>query len=77
MKQVYGVEGNSTFLECVPRSRQAEIKWTMQFTENQQPPVTQVLFFNSVHFSSKTTQIGTFLILLDAELTPCLKYLAL
>lgn len=49
VKQVYGVEGNSTFLECVPRSRQAEIKWTMQFTENQQPPVTQSDSERSLH----------------------------
>ncbi|CAB1435198.1 unnamed protein product [Pleuronectes platessa] len=27
-KSLYGVEGNSTFLECVPRSPQAELRWT-------------------------------------------------
>ncbi|XP_056129119.1 semaphorin-3D isoform X2 [Lampris incognitus] len=32
-KVVYGVEGNSTFLECIPRSTQAQLKWTVQLTE--------------------------------------------
>ncbi|CAJ1051155.1 semaphorin-3D [Xyrichtys novacula] len=36
VKSVYGVEGNSTFLECAPRSPQAELRWTLQQTENQQ-----------------------------------------
>uniref|UniRef100_A0A8C9X8N0 Si:dkey-49n23.1 n=1 Tax=Sander lucioperca TaxID=283035 RepID=A0A8C9X8N0_SANLU len=36
VKSVYGVEGNSTFLECVPRSPQAELRWTLQHTESQQ-----------------------------------------
>ncbi|XP_060925488.1 semaphorin-3D isoform X2 [Limanda limanda] len=27
-KSLYGVEGNSSFLECVPRSPQAELRWT-------------------------------------------------
>uniref|UniRef100_A0A3P8U624 Si:dkey-49n23.1 n=1 Tax=Amphiprion percula TaxID=161767 RepID=A0A3P8U624_AMPPE len=30
VKQVYGVEGNSTFLECSSRSGKAEIRWTLQ-----------------------------------------------
>uniref|UniRef100_A0A3Q3FYU8 Si:dkey-49n23.1 n=1 Tax=Labrus bergylta TaxID=56723 RepID=A0A3Q3FYU8_9LABR len=30
VKSVYGVEGNSTFLECLPRSPQAEVRWTVQ-----------------------------------------------
>ncbi|XP_037535855.1 semaphorin-3D [Nematolebias whitei] len=29
VKEVYGVEGNATFLECVPRSLQAELRWTV------------------------------------------------
>lgn len=36
VKLVYGVEGNSTFLECVRRSPQAELRWTVQHTENLQ-----------------------------------------
>ncbi|KAF7656725.1 hypothetical protein LDENG_00036680 [Lucifuga dentata] len=36
VKSVYGVEGNSTFLECVPRSPQAELRWTVQHAETQQ-----------------------------------------
>ncbi|XP_055016616.1 semaphorin-3D isoform X2 [Boleophthalmus pectinirostris] len=40
VKQVYAVEGNSTFLECAPRSLHAEIKWTVQVTEGQ-PPLAQ------------------------------------
>uniref|UniRef100_A0A3Q0RC94 Si:dkey-49n23.1 n=1 Tax=Amphilophus citrinellus TaxID=61819 RepID=A0A3Q0RC94_AMPCI len=35
VKVVYGVEGNSTFLECVPRSSQAELRWTLQQTVSQ------------------------------------------
>ncbi|KPP68686.1 semaphorin-3D-like [Scleropages formosus] len=27
---IYGVEGNSTFLECVPRSQQTAVRWTVQ-----------------------------------------------
>uniref|UniRef100_A0A3P9NZ37 Si:dkey-49n23.1 n=1 Tax=Poecilia reticulata TaxID=8081 RepID=A0A3P9NZ37_POERE len=34
VKVVYGVEGNSTFLECVPRSLQAELRWTVQRSES-------------------------------------------
>nr|XP_043880357.1 semaphorin-3D isoform X1 [Solea senegalensis] len=30
VKAVYGVEGNATFLECRPRSPQAELRWTVQ-----------------------------------------------
>ncbi|KAG7478172.1 hypothetical protein MATL_G00077570 [Megalops atlanticus] len=29
-KVIYGVESNSTFLECVPRSQQTAVKWTVQ-----------------------------------------------
>uniref|UniRef100_A0A665TS95 Semaphorin-3D-like n=1 Tax=Echeneis naucrates TaxID=173247 RepID=A0A665TS95_ECHNA len=35
VKLVYGVEGNSTFLECVPRSSQAELRWTTQRSDSQ------------------------------------------
>uniref|UniRef100_A0A8C6SZ47 Si:dkey-49n23.1 n=1 Tax=Neogobius melanostomus TaxID=47308 RepID=A0A8C6SZ47_9GOBI len=45
VKEVYAVEGNSTFLECVSRSLQAELKWTIQLTESQ-PPLPQVCDFN-------------------------------
>ncbi|KAM3877727.1 semaphorin-3D [Diretmus argenteus] len=41
-KLVYGVEGNSTFLECVARSSQAEIKWSTQHAEAQQDTLTQI-----------------------------------
>lgn len=33
---MYGVEGNSTYLECVPRSPQAEARWTVQRSESRQ-----------------------------------------
>ncbi|XP_053298017.1 semaphorin-3D-like [Pleuronectes platessa] len=38
-KSLYGVEGNSTFLECVPRSPQAELRWTSssKTTEDRRP----------------------------------------
>lgn len=42
VKSVYGVEGNSTFLECVPRSPQAELKWTVPQTESQQQTLSQM-----------------------------------
>ncbi|XP_051766898.1 semaphorin-3D isoform X1 [Ctenopharyngodon idella] len=35
LKTVYGVEMNSTFLECVPHSPQATIKWIIQPNNNQ------------------------------------------
>uniref|UniRef100_UPI003AAD5D15 semaphorin-3D n=1 Tax=Centroberyx gerrardi TaxID=166262 RepID=UPI003AAD5D15 len=38
---VYGVEGNSTFLECVPRSPLAELRWTVQHTDTQQQTLSQ------------------------------------
>ncbi|XP_074524639.1 semaphorin-3D [Halichoeres trimaculatus] len=41
VKSVYGVEGNSTFLECAPRSPQAELRWTVQRSESQQQSRTQ------------------------------------
>lgn len=48
VKEVYAVEGNSTFLECVSRSLQAEIKWIVQLTENQ-PPLPQTDSERSLH----------------------------
>ncbi|XP_018541876.1 LOW QUALITY PROTEIN: semaphorin-3D [Lates calcarifer] len=43
VKLVYAVEGNSTFLECVPRSPQAELRWTMQqHTDSQQQTLSQI-----------------------------------
>lgn len=41
-KVVYAVEGNSTFLECVPRSLQAELRWTMPRSDSQQKPLSQI-----------------------------------
>uniref|UniRef100_UPI0037E889B8 semaphorin-3D n=1 Tax=Semicossyphus pulcher TaxID=241346 RepID=UPI0037E889B8 len=41
VKSVYGVEGNTTFLECVPRSPQAELRWTVQHAESQQQSLSQ------------------------------------
>lgn len=35
LKVVYGVENNSTFLECMPPSPQATIKWIMQQKHSQ------------------------------------------
>uniref|UniRef100_H3CH17 Si:dkey-49n23.1 n=1 Tax=Tetraodon nigroviridis TaxID=99883 RepID=H3CH17_TETNG len=35
VKVVYGVEGNSSFLECLGRWPQAELRWTFQRTEKQ------------------------------------------
>uniref|UniRef100_A0A8C6SXH5 Si:dkey-49n23.1 n=1 Tax=Neogobius melanostomus TaxID=47308 RepID=A0A8C6SXH5_9GOBI len=48
VKEVYAVEGNSTFLECVSRSLQAELKWTIQLTESQ-PPLPQTDSERSLH----------------------------
>lgn len=33
VKLVYGVEGNSSFLECFPRSAQADVRWTLQLSD--------------------------------------------
>uniref|UniRef100_A0A4W4F9W0 Sema domain-containing protein n=1 Tax=Electrophorus electricus TaxID=8005 RepID=A0A4W4F9W0_ELEEL len=35
LKVIYGIENNSTFLECVPQSTQAVVKWIMQHGHNQ------------------------------------------
>lgn len=35
LKVVYGVENNSTFLECMPPSSQATIKWITQQKHSQ------------------------------------------
>ncbi|KAI9514004.1 hypothetical protein NQZ68_037254, partial [Dissostichus eleginoides] len=35
LQAVFGVEGNSSFLDCVPRSAQAEVRWTVQPKESQ------------------------------------------
>lgn len=29
-RKLYGVEGSSTFLECIPKSLQARVTWTFQ-----------------------------------------------
>ncbi|XP_053171619.1 semaphorin-3D [Scomber japonicus] len=36
VKSVYGVEGNSTFLECIPRSTQAQLRWTVKPNKDNQ-----------------------------------------
>ncbi|XP_068584205.1 semaphorin-3D-like, partial [Cebidichthys violaceus] len=41
VKSVFSVEGNSTFLECVPRSPLAELRWTVQHSESQALSETQ------------------------------------
>ncbi|XP_035244787.1 semaphorin-3D isoform X1 [Anguilla anguilla] len=33
-KVIYGVENNTTFLECVPRSQQTEVRWTVQLQQD-------------------------------------------
>ncbi|XP_062272331.1 semaphorin-3D [Scomber scombrus] len=44
VKSVYGVEGNSTFLECVPRSTQAQLRWTVKPNkDNQQQALSREL----------------------------------
>ena len=48
VKVIYGVESNSTFLECVAHSQQTSIRWTLQHPQAQtskevkeeQPPKT-------------------------------------
>ncbi|KAG8577067.1 hypothetical protein GDO81_010053 [Engystomops pustulosus] len=40
-KVIFGVESNSTFLECVPKSQQASIRWFIQHTgEERQEEIT-------------------------------------
>nr|XP_040060152.1 semaphorin-3D isoform X1 [Gasterosteus aculeatus aculeatus] len=36
VKPVFAVEGNATFLECVPRSPQAALRWTLKPAEDQE-----------------------------------------
>lgn len=55
VKVVYGVEGNSTFLECVPRSLQAELKWTVQETESRQQSLSQTQVSRSFSRLSQQT----------------------
>ncbi|KAM4740989.1 semaphorin-3D isoform 2-T3 [Anableps anableps] len=50
VKLVFGVEGNSTFLECAPRSLQAELSWTVQLSENQQKAVSQLRLRDDARF---------------------------
>ncbi|XP_029006641.1 semaphorin-3D isoform X2 [Betta splendens] len=38
VKPLYGVEGNSTFLECLPRSPKAQLRWTLQQVETRPIP---------------------------------------
>lgn len=33
-KQLYGVEGSTAFLECIPKSLQAHVFWTYQRTRD-------------------------------------------
>ena len=56
VKVVYGVEGNSTFLECFPRSPRAEIRWTVQRTDSQQQPVSQTQDSREVSVSADVCQ---------------------
>lgn len=51
VKLVYGVEGNSTFLECAPRSPQAELRWTVQHSESQQQTVSRIQGFKEIPHS--------------------------
>ncbi|KAK5913211.1 hypothetical protein CesoFtcFv8_003012 [Champsocephalus esox] len=37
LQAVFGVEGNSSFLDCAPRSGQAEVRWTVQPKGSQTP----------------------------------------
>lgn len=41
VKVLYGVEGNSTFLECIGHSPQAEIRWAFQNNQHQGGRQTQ------------------------------------
>lgn len=52
VKSVYGVEGNSTFLECFPRTPQAELRWTMQHADSQQQTLSQMQESREVRLSS-------------------------
>lgn len=43
LKVVYGVENNSTFLECTPASPQARVKWIMQQKHSQSTKEVRIL----------------------------------
>lgn len=46
-KILFGVQSNSTFLECIPKSQQARIRWYMQRPESERREEVTIL----LHFS--------------------------
>ena len=54
-KSLYGVEGNSTFLECVPRSPQAELRWTVQRHTGSSQPTEDRVSLNQETFCHQET----------------------
>uniref|UniRef100_A0A671W6E7 Si:dkey-49n23.1 n=1 Tax=Sparus aurata TaxID=8175 RepID=A0A671W6E7_SPAAU len=51
VKVVYGVEGNSSFLECFPRSPRAEIRWTVQRTDSHEHKLFRGLLVQRLQLS--------------------------
>uniref|UniRef100_A0A7N6B2T9 Sema domain, immunoglobulin domain (Ig), short basic domain, secreted, (semaphorin) 3B n=1 Tax=Anabas testudineus TaxID=64144 RepID=A0A7N6B2T9_ANATE len=45
-RKLYGVEGSSTFLECIPKSLQAKVTWTFQKQPQNSREEVERLFFN-------------------------------
>ncbi|KAM6981346.1 semaphorin-3D [Aplochiton taeniatus] len=56
VKVVYGVEGNSTFLECVPRSQQTKVSWTVRNTHTQHHTENQARYSDSNQETRELTQ---------------------
>lgn len=69
VQDVYGVEGNSSFLECSPRSPLAELRWKVQFSNSQQQTLSDQSKELPVSSSSRLLQINRGLLVQFLELS--------
>lgn len=56
-RKLYGVEGSSTFLECIPKSLQARVTWTFQ--KHPQNPREEVRWMVDVKATTKRSDKDT------------------
>uniref|UniRef100_A0A3P8R2L7 Sema domain-containing protein n=1 Tax=Astatotilapia calliptera TaxID=8154 RepID=A0A3P8R2L7_ASTCA len=56
-KILFGVQSNSTFFECIPKSQQARIRWYMQKLESERREEVRILLKVSSH--CKNNRVGT------------------
>lgn len=57
LKVVYGVENNSTFLECMPSSPQATVKWIMQQKHSQSTKEVRMNTRHTASFHGKMSRL--------------------